>query len=323
MKKIVCFLMIAVALFTAACAPISGEPEKSNTVLLCMGSINFSLYQIVQLGFQEGAQAAGLTPILSGSDNGSTQELEELFRSDAAEQKAVGAVVWASDDTYYQLMRDWSANDVKTVVPHFSHEQTETESFIHANISGNPQKRGYLAADTLVAMLREKGITSGTIGFGSGGMTVPNQTLRYMRERLTQIAPEYTQADTVFLGMELEEAWMKAAGIINSYPDLVAIYADANLSGGQAIVKAAEQAGRDDLILMAVDESKENLDLLEAGKLDALMVTDLYQEGYQSAQILAKLIAGEETEWHIELEEKVLTKDSDLTYYKDIWNRTA
>lgn len=286
-----------------------------------MGSTSLPLYRIVQLGFQEGAQAAGLTPILSGADEGSTRELEAIFRSSATEEKAGGAVVWAADDTYYQMLRDWSADGIKTAVPYFSHEQADTESFIHANIAGNPQKRGYLAADTLVAMLREKGIMSGTIGFGSAGTTVPNQSQMYMRERLTQIAPEYMQADTVFLGLELEEAWVKASGIINSYPDLVAIHADANISGGQAIVKAAEQAGRDDLILMAVDESKENLDLLEAGKLDALMVTDLYQEGYQSAQTLAKLMAGEETEWHIELEEKVLTKDSDLTYYKDIWSR--
>mgnify|MGYP003548022947 CR=1 FL=1 len=47
----------------------------------------------------------------------------------------------------------------------------------------------------------------------------------------------------------------------------------------------------------------------------------LYQEGYQSAQILAKMMAGEEVAWHTEIEEKVLTSDSDLTYFKEIWER--
>ena len=74
-------------------------------------------------------------------------------------------------------------------------------------------------------------------------------------------------------------------------------------------------------MLIACDETKENLDLLEQGKLDALMVSDLYQEGYQCAQNLAKLMAGEEVEWYTEIEEKVLTRESDLTYYKELWSR--
>ena len=253
---------------------------------------------------------------------GGIRTFDRSCRRTVAEHKAGGVIMWSGDDTYYQMMREMAADGVKIAVPYFHHEKADTETFIGANVAGNHKKRGYLAADTMVALLREKGITSGTIGIGAAGAGgTPNQAYSYMRDRLAEIAPEYTLADTVFLGLDLSAATMKATGIINSNPDLVTIFSDITPVGGQAIVQAAEDAGRDDLVLISCDETKENLDLLEQGKLDALMVNDLYQAGYQCAQNLAKLMAGEDVEWYTEIEEKVLTPESDLTYYKDIWSR--
>ncbi len=314
-----CLVMIAVALVMTACAP---QAKRSDTIVLCMPSSGTYMYSIIRAGVEAGAKDAGLTVAAAGAEGGSAQELMEMYNAAVAEHKAGGAIVWSGDDTYYQMMREMAADGVKIAIPYFHHEKADTETFIGANVTGNRKARGYQAADALVALLREKGITGGTIGVGAastgGG---PNQSYHYMYDRLEEIAPEYTLADIVFLGMELSAATMKATGIINSNPDLVAVFTDISPVGGQAIVAAAENAGRDDLILIACDESKENLDLFEQGKLDLLMVSDLYQEGYQCAQNLAKLMAGEEVEWHTEIEEKVLTRESDLTYYKEIWER--
>lgn len=319
MKKILCFIMIIAMLVVAACAP---QTKRSNTMVLCLPSTGVYVHSIVRAGVEAGAKDAGLTVITAGEVELSAAERVELYKSTVAEHEAGGVIVWSGDDTYYQMMRDMAADGVKIAVPYFHHEKADTETFIGANVAGNNKKRGYLAADTLVALLREKGITGGTIGIGAAGAGgTPNQAYSYMCDRLAEIAPEYTLADTVFLGLDLSAATMKATGIINSHPDLVAVFADMSPVGGQAIVAAAENAGRDDLILITCDESKENLDLLEQGKLDALMVSDLYQEGYQCAQNLAKLMAGEEVEWYTEIEEKVLTRESDLTYYKELWSR--
>lgn len=319
MKKILCFIMITAMLVVAACAP---QTKRSNTMVLCLPSTGVYAHSIVRAGVEAGAKDAGLTVITAGEVELSAAERIELYKSVVAENKAGGVIVWSGDDTYYQMMRDMAADGVKIAVPYFHHEKADTETFIGANVAGNHKERGYQAADTLVALLREKGITGGTIGIGAAGAGgTPNQAYSYMRDRLAEIAPEYTLADTVFLGLDLSAATMKATGIINSNPDLVALFADMTPVGGQAIVQAAENAGRDDLILITCDESKENLDLLEQGKLDALMVSDLYQEGYQCAQNLAKLMAGEEVEWYTEIEEKVLTRESDLTYYKELWSR--
>jgi len=173
----------------------------------------------------------------------------------------------------------------------------------------------------MVALLREKGVTSGTIGVFATGASVPYLSNGYFCERMEEIAPEYTLADPIFMGLSLEANIIRAESVVQNYPDLVAMYADNSSVGGQAIVAAAENTGRNDLVLISCDETKENLDLLEQGKLDALMVNDLYQAGYQCAQNLAKLMAGEEVEWYTEIEEKVLTRESDLTYYKELWNR--
>lgn len=319
MKKILCFIMMTAMLAVTACAP---QAKRSNTMVLCLPSTGVYAHSIVRAGVEAGAKDAGLTVITAGEVELSAAERIELYKSVVAENKAGGVIVWSGDDTYYQMMRDMAADGVKIAVPYFHHEKADTETFIGANVAGNHKERGYQAADTLVALLREKGITGGTIGIGAAGAGgTPNQAYSYMCDRLAEIAPEYTLADTVFLGLDLSAATMKATGIINSHPDLVALFADMTPVGGQAIVQAAENTGRDDLILITCDESKENLDLLEQGKLDALMVSDLYQEGYQCAQNLAKLMAGEEVEWYTEIEEKVLTRESDLTYYKELWSR--
>ncbi len=318
MKKILCFIMIAAMFVVAACAP---QTKRSDTIVLCMPLGGTYAYSIVRAGIEAGAKDAGLAVVTAGEAELAAERIE-LYKSAVAEHKAGGAIVWAGDNSYYQMMREMAADGVKIAIPYFHHEKADTETFIGANVAGNRKERGYQAADALVALLREKGITGGTIGFGAAGAGGgPNQSLWYMRDRLEEIAPEYTLADTVFLGLELSTATTKATGIINSNPDLVAVFADMSPVGGQAIVQAAEDAGRDDLVLIACDETKENLDLLEQGKLDALMVNNLYQAGYQCAQNLAKLMAGEEVEWYTEIEEKILTPDSDLTYYKEIWER--
>lgn len=318
MKKMLCFIMITAMLVVAACAP---QTKRSNTVVFCTGAINYPRHQMILLGFQEGAKAAGVTAVMAGADEGSSQELMEMYKTAVTEHKAGGAVVLTGDDTYYQMMREWSADGVKIAVPHYPHEQADTETFIHASVAGNNKERGYLATDTLAALLREKGITSGTIGVFATGASVYYLSQRYFCERMEEIAPEYTLADPMFMGLSLEADIVRAESVIANYPDLVAMYVDNSSVGGQAIVQAAENAGREDLVLIACDETKENLDLLEQGKLDALMVSDLYQEGYQCAQNLAKLMAGEEVEWYTEIEEKVLTRESDLTYYKELWSR--
>ena len=318
MKKILCFIMIIAMLVVAACAP---QTKRSNTVVFCSGSINYPRHQMILLGFQEGAKAAGVTAVMAGADEGSAQELMETYKIAVTEHKAGGAVVLTGDDTYYPIMREWADDGVKIAMPHYPHEQVDTETFIGANVAGDNKKRGYLAADTMVALLREKGITSGAIGVFATGTSVPYLSNGYFCERMKEIAPEYTLADPMFMGLSLEADIVRAESVIANYPDLVAMYVDNSSVGGQAIVQAAENAGREDLVLIACDETKENLDLLEQGKLDALMVSDLYQEGYQCAQNLAKLMAGEEVEWYTEIEEKVLTRESDLTYYKELWSR--
>lgn len=318
MKKLIALVCILVL---TACAPTVGTSKKTNTIVFCSSSFNYPRHQMILLGFQEGAKAAGVTAVMAGADEGSAQELMEMYKTAVTEHKAGGTVVLTGDDIYYQMMREWSDDGVKIAVPHYPHEQADTETFIHASVAGNNKKRGYLAADTLVALLREKGITSGAIGVFATGSSVPYLSNGYFCERMKEIAPEYTLADPMFMGLSLEANIVRAESVIANYPDLVAMYVDNSSVGGQAIVQAAEDAGREDLVLIACDETKENLDLLEQGKLDALMVSDLYQEGYQCAQNLAKLMAGEEVEWYTEIEEKVLTRESDLTYYKELWSR--
>lgn len=132
MKKILCFIMITAMLVVAACAP---QTKRSNTLVLCMPSNGTYVSSLVCAGVEDAAKDAGLT-VVTADEAGSAMEQIELYKSTVAEHVAGGAIVWAGDNTYYQMMREMAADGVKIAIPYFHREKADTETFIGTNVAG-------------------------------------------------------------------------------------------------------------------------------------------------------------------------------------------
>ena len=300
------------------------EPPSKIKVGIGMGGNQHPVHRIVQYGFDQGIADLGLTKIDATMDEGSAMELMANYERAVVEEKAQGMMLWTGDDTFYQFMRSMKEqHGTEFVVPHFSHEYVDTKNFIAANPHYDDRKMGEMAADMLVEALHAKGITSGSIGNTQAGAGVTDCAASdAFRHRLKEIAPQFRVTDVVFEGMSLDAAAIKIVGLINANPDIVGAF---GTTGGSATAwtKAMEDTGCTDLVVIAVDYTEGNLDVLENGPITGLMCAPLYDEGYNSVGILHDVIKGTpynqtKEDWDIVYDVVGLTKESDLTPYRDL-----
>ena len=300
------------------------EPPSKIKIGIGMAANQHPVHRIVQYGFDKGIEHHGATKVDATMDEGSAMELMAKYEWAVVEEKAQGMLLWSGDDTFYQFMREMKKeHGTEFVVPHFSHEYVDTKDFIAANPHYDDRMMGEMAADMLVEALHAKGITSGSIGNTQAGASVTtNAASDAFRHRLNEIAPQFRVTDVVFEGLELSAAATKIVGIINANPDIVGAF---GTTGGSATAwtKAMEDTGRTDLVVIGVDFTEGNLDVLENGPITGLMCTPLYDEGYNSVGILHDVICGKtynqtKEDWSIVYDVVGLTKDSDLTPYHDL-----
>jgi ribose transport system substrate-binding protein len=324
MKRILALLMaIGMLLGLGACADLSGAAPEEIKIAIGMGSMDHPVHRIVRYGFFQGAQEYGVTGVDAGLDNGSTRELQENFTKAITEQGVHGMLLWASDDTYYQFMRDMTAeHGTVFVVPHFKHDYVETKDFISANLYADDAALGMAAADLIVEELHRRGIIEGSLGITQAGAGVaPNIAGDAFRKRIAEIS-NFRVCDIVFEGLELSEAAVKCVGVINSNSDIVGAFGTTGGSA-QSWTKAMEETGRTDLVVVAYDYSEKNLEKLENGPIHALVSAPLYEEGYDSVGIIKDVLDGKtyndsEENWSKVYDAITLTKDSDLTPYREL-----
>ena len=333
-KRIICLILcLILTLGIFGCAKDLDAPESNNSedyaqgkVIACwMGSIYHPVHRVVQYGFCTKAEELGMIPIVSGLDEGSMQELIDKWNSDIASNNAVGALIWTGDDSCYDMMKSMKTSGVYVTVPNFEHEYMETKDFIDKNIHSQDYETGRNAADFIINALYEKGIKNGSIGLSQNGPGITvNPLIDGFKERISEMKTDFTVLDRTFEGAEITEATNKVTRYINENPDMVAAF---GTTGGspQSWAAAMENTGRTDLIVVGMDYTSLNIELIENGPITAIVCRPLFDEGAACAQALYDLNNGavfntSEDTWFEELEAPIADID-DMPYYRDIWQK--
>lgn len=303
------------------------DAAAGKQIAVCMGSINHPVHRIVQLGFVLKAEELGMEGVISGLDEGSIQEMIAKWES-AVTNGAEGVLVWTGDDSCYDMMKGMKEMGVYTTVPHFVHSYADTKDFIDKNISCLATTYGGEAAVYVVEQLEAKGIKEGTIGITQNGPNVTeNAANDSFRAKMAEIAPQFKLAETVFEGAEITEATNKVTGVIQAnQADIVAGF---GTTGGspQSWAAAMQNTGKTDLVVVGMDYTEININLVKEGKISAVVCQPLFPEAQECAQVLYDLFNGKvfndsEANWFTELDAPLAYKDgegvNDILSYEGI-----
>lgn len=117
-------------------------------------------------------------------------------------------------------------------------------------------------------------------------------------------------------GGDEPSAIAKAAAILLAHPDLKGAF---GTTGGSPTTwaKAAEQAGQKpgDIVIIGMDYTRVNLDLVKAGWVYAVVGQPLYEETYKCVELLIMALKGEEVPYANTMDSPIITADMVDKYY--------
>jgi ribose transport system substrate-binding protein len=150
---------------------------------------------------------------------------------------------------------------------------------------------GKAAADAMADELQCKGpiaVTQNTFN------DVENEAARSFTEQMGVRCPDVEVLQPELEGGDPPSAIAKAGAILTAHPDIAGAF---GTTGGSPTTwaKALEQAGRDpgDVIVIGMDYTRPNLDLVKAGWVYALVGQPIYEETYKCVELLVAELKGE------------------------------
>ena len=283
-----------------SCAPAPEQvsvsepaPEKSaRSAAVCMGAVSHPVHRVVQLGFMEKAEELGYEGHILGLEEGGMQEQYDCWLQGAREHDIGGAVCWVGGDSAYEFLKELHGMGVKTVATYFKHPYAEAKDIIDVNLYYDDIFGAINAADFIGQGLLERDVHSGSIGLTYNGPSAYfAENIEAFRTYVSVRYAEFTLLDTRYEGAEIEEAQKIAEALICEHPDMVAAFG-ATGSSALAWSAAKKATGRSDIFVFACDYTPLNLDILQQGDVDGLLVRPVYEAGYVGMELIDELLKG-------------------------------
>lgn len=312
-----------------AAAPSSSSAEEMPSAALCMSVVNHPTHRLVQLGFLETAEELGYEGRVLGLAEGTAQQVHDEWLRGAKEYGISGAAFWGGGDAGYETIKELHGMGVKTVAMHSLHDYWTTKDFIDVTAHSDWRQAVLDAGEYLMNCLREDGVLSGSIGIS---LTGPGPTFEEIHSLYTYFEtyyPEYDILDCVYPGSGQAVAEKAVTEYIASHPDMVGALGMTGNSA-PAWARAKSETGREDVVVVAMDYTPENLDALASGGVDALLGQPLYEEGAAGMECIDRLLGVREfplpeAEWRRKSEPYFIRRGGagvcDINRYRDMYKR--
>lgn len=183
---------------------------------------------------------------------------------------------------------------VKMGIPVITIDNKVNTKAVISHLATNNTKGGALAADMLVARLKElKKPLTGKVALISAMAGVQVLTDRDVgfSEQLKKVAPNLKVLPTRYIDNDIMKALGAAEDLLTANPDLVGFFADNNHSGDGVARAISERKLGDKIAAVAFDSDPEEVQSLKDGVLYALVLQDPYGMGYKGVQSALDAIA--------------------------------
>jgi len=264
--------------------------------------------QVMAAGFMQEAKRLGFDGQALMTDDADPQKVLALGQQ-ALAQGTDGMVVPPYDPSLYPLIQQAAAKGVPVVTSHSSVPATENLGMIQ-DIHPDPQQYGAAAARAIGEQIGGRGVVAITQGSFN---PIENAAADSFKAEMAADYPGVKVLKPQVEGFEPAAAIAKAVSILQSDKGIVAAYS--TTGGGPATwAGAQDQTGRR-LVIIGMDYTRPNLDLVRAGKVYALVAQPIYEENAQAVDAIRDKICGKTVKAEVGLPSPLVTSANVADYY--------
>lgn len=190
--------------------------------------------------------------------------------------------------------------------------RVKTDRFVSFLATDN-KKGGALAADKLVEAIKASGKElKGQVGIISAmaGVQVLIDRDTGFIERLKEIAPEVKPMKIRYVDNDITKAVAATEDILTNNPDVLGFFADNNHTGVGVARVITERNLKEKVPVVAYDADKEEINALQSGAIDALIVQDPFGMGYKGVMNVLSAIEGKSVDKEVDTGATAVTMEN-------------
>lgn len=282
----------------AATQPAAEQPAvtqaaaaKGHKIALVQFLKGHPVHRLMQLGFTDACEELKYDCEMLLTDSTNAVDMIPLAEQALAEP-VDGIVFYAVDNSFFPTIAKFKEKGIPVVTPHFT-SFDQAESGLTAVVGADVVQYAKAAADAIGDKLGGKGTVAVTVG--SFNQT-ENLVATSFKEEMNAKYPDIKVLDPQEEGFDAAGAIAKAGAIIQGNPDITAAFSTTG-NGPTTWATAAADNNKKDLVIISMDYTRPNLDLVKAGKVYGLVAQPLYEEFNQAVALVGQAIDGKTVEY--------------------------
>lgn len=314
-RIITVLIIVGAVLLIGVAVWVRTRPQSTQQVLCWVQPLRgHPTHQLTQIAFRTRCTELGYGCQIVGTEAVDAVGTIALAEQALARGNVVGMAVWPSNPSFNGFMESLGKRGIPVVVPHFPLEQKDSPGV--AGLAGfDVAEAGANAAAEIGRAIGGKGtvaVSQGSFNLTENGMAAG------FAAAMKAAHPEVVVLPSVEEGFDTVKAIGVASAVLQGHPEVVAAL---STTGSGAITWAGAQrnSGRK-IIIISVNCTRANVDLVKNGEVHALVAQPLWEESAEAATLLHRLVRGEKIPWWTKLPTPVVTKEG-LAPYEALLDR--
>ncbi|MBZ9938425.1 substrate-binding domain-containing protein [Mesorhizobium sp. BR1-1-16] len=291
----------------------SAYADSGKTILWVQPLRDHPVHKLMQAGFLNKCKELGYTCEVVGNPSASTWDVPAtlpLAEAALASKKFDAVAVYTPDPAIYPFIGKISGEGLPVVTWHMVPEEGTVKGLL-ATTAENVTEAGTNAGVAMGEKLGGKGTVAVT---QSGSNVTENEMAASFKKALNDKYPDIKILDVQYEGVEPGAARAKAVGILQANPDVTGAFSTTGY--GPMTWSGAKRATGRDLVIISMDYTRQNLDLVKSGDVYGLVAQPLYEEGAKAAELAGEAAEGKKLAYVNTLPAKVITASDLDPYYK-------
>lgn len=291
---------LSAALFLAGAAMLCGCPKSSGSggsngsgggsgmrIAVIPKGTAHSYWQAVKAGADAAGKKDGVQIIWQGPSNEADITGQINIVNDQIDNGVNGIVLAACDENALVApVQRAISRGIPVVTIDSGLAKAKDPSYCY--IATDNRKGGALAADQLATLMGNKGKV-GVLGFLQGAAS-NDQRVGGFTQEIQRKYPQMTIVSTLYDDSDATKAVDRITNMLTAHPDIGGVFA-ANEPGGVGAGTYLQQRGLSGKVkLVAFDTSDDEIRDLKQGLIQALIVQNPYQMGYQGVEQVLQAI---------------------------------